>query len=106
MLSAAVDAGLGWLAVLGVIASVSCGSKDSPIKQDIQARAQSVRTAIVERMQRAIDEGDFTAPVEAEAITGYLLAMLQGISVQAGADVAREQLEQVAEAALAMWPSR
>ena len=91
---------------LGVIAAVGCGMKDSPIQQDVQARAQSARRAIVERMERAIGDGDFTLPVEAEAITGYLIAVMQGISVQAGAGATREELQQVAEATLAIWPGR
>ncbi|MBT2134707.1 TetR/AcrR family transcriptional regulator [Croceibacterium sp. LX-88] len=91
---------------LGVIASISCGGKDSPIQQDVRTRAQSSRGAMVERMQRAIDEGDFTVPVEAEAMTQYLTALLQGISVQAGAGASREQLQQVADATLAVWPGR
>lgn len=91
---------------LGVIASVSCSNEASPIRDDVQARAQTARCAIVERMQRAIDEGDFTIPVEAEAMTRYLLALLQGISVQAGSGASRDELERVAEAALAIWPGR
>jgi hypothetical protein len=91
---------------LGVIASVSCGSKDSPIKQDVHDRAQSARCAIVQRMQRAIDEGDFTIPVEAEAMTRYMVAVMQGLSVQAGAGASREELQHVAEATLAIWPGR
>jgi AcrR family transcriptional regulator len=91
---------------LGVIATVSCGNKDSPIKQDIQERAQSARCAVVRRMQRAIDEGDFTIPVEAEAMTRYVIAVMQGISVQAGSGASRQDLEHVAEATLAIWPGR
>src|SRR5690606_1349112 len=52
---------------LGVVASVSCGTLNSPIQQDIRARAQSSRDAMIERMQRAIDEGDFSLPITAEA---------------------------------------
>lgn len=91
---------------LGVIATVSCSNQDSPIRDDVQARVQSARCAIDERMQRAIDEGDFTISVEAEAMTRYLLALLQGISVQAGSGASRDELERVAEAALAIWPGR
>jgi AcrR family transcriptional regulator len=91
---------------LGVIVSVSCGSTESPIQQDLRTRAQSSRAALVERVQRAIDEGDFTLPVSAEAMTQYLMAVLQGLAVQAGTGATREQLQQVAEATLATWPSR
>jgi AcrR family transcriptional regulator len=91
---------------LGVIASVNCGNEDSPIRQDVRARAESSRRAIVERMQRAIDDCDFAIPVDAEAMTSYLTALLQGISVQAGSGASRQDLERVAAAALAIWPGR
>lgn len=91
---------------LGVIATISCGGLDSPIQQDVRARAASSREAMVARMQRAIEDGDFTMPVEAEAITQYLTAVTQGIAIQAGAGATREQLRQGADAALAMWPGR
>lgn len=91
---------------LRVTASVNCNGTDSPIRDHVQERAQSSRRALVQRMQRAIDDGDFTIPVEAEAMTRYLLALLQGIAVQAGAGSSREELQQVADAALAVWPGR
>lgn len=91
---------------LGVMASVHCGNQESPIRQDVNERAQTARNAIVERMHRAIDAGDFTISVEAEAMTRYLIALMQGISVQAGAGASREELQRVAEAALAIWPGR
>ena len=91
---------------LGVIASVSCRSPDSPIQQDVRELARTTRAAMVNRMQRAIDEGDFIVPVEAEAMTQYLMAVLQGLAVQASGGASREQLRQVADATLAIWPGR
>jgi AcrR family transcriptional regulator len=91
---------------LGVIASVSCSNPDSPIGQEMRDRTQHVRCAMVERLQRAIDDGDFSIPVEAEAMTRYLLAVMQGIAVQAGSGASREELQEVAEATMAIWPGR
>ena len=91
---------------LGVIASVNCGSIDSPIREEVLTRAQSARLAMVERMQRAIDEGDFASSVDAETITLYLTTVMQGLSVQASSGASPAQLQQVAEATLATWPSR
>jgi AcrR family transcriptional regulator len=87
---------------LGVIASVGCND----VQQDVHARVQSFRAMIIERMQRAMDERDLTAPVSAETMTQYLIALLQGIAVQAGAGASREQLMKVGETALAFWPGR
>lgn len=91
---------------MGVIAAVACQSAEASIKDDVARRSESSRAALVRRMQQAIDDGDFSTPVEAEAITRYLMAVMQGMSVQAGAGADREQLQQVAKAALAIWPSR
>ncbi|MXO71888.1 TetR/AcrR family transcriptional regulator [Alteraurantiacibacter buctensis] len=91
---------------MGVIASVACQSAEPSIRDDVARRAESSRQALINRMQRAIDEGDFTVPTDAETITRYLMAVLQGMSVQAGAGADRQQLQQVAEATLVMWPSR
>jgi AcrR family transcriptional regulator len=91
---------------LGVIASVSCRGDTSDISEDIQRRAQSSKDALRARMQQAIDDGDFTTAVDADAITRYLMAVLQGLAVQAGAGSPRAELDQVVDATLSMWPSR
>lgn len=91
---------------MGVIASVACQSAEASIREDVARRTESSRMAMIERMQRAIDEGDFAVPTEAEGITRYLMAVLQGMAVQAGSGANREQLQQVAQATLAAWPSR
>lgn len=91
---------------MGVIASVACQSAEPSIREDVARRAESSRRAMIDRMQRAINEGDFSVPTDAETITRYLMAVLQGMSVQAGAGADRQQLQQVAEATLTVWPSR
>ncbi|MGI9360236.1 MAG: TetR/AcrR family transcriptional regulator [Parasphingorhabdus sp.] len=91
---------------MGVIALVACQSVEPSIRDDVNRRAESSKQEIVNRMQQAIDAGEFALPVEAEAITRYLLALMQGISVQAQSGATRAELVQVAEAALTAWPSK
>jgi AcrR family transcriptional regulator len=91
---------------MGVIASVACQAVEPSIRDDINERAEKAKRLIVDRMQEAIDAGEFAAPVHAEAITRYLLAIMQGMSVQAQSGATREELVEVADAALAGWPSR
>ena len=90
---------------MGVIASVACQSVEPSIRDDVNARAESSRRAIIARMQQAIDAGEFRVATEAEAITRYLLAIKQGISVQAQSGASRDELLQVADSALLSWPS-
>ena len=90
---------------MGVIASVACQSVEPSIRDDVNTRAESSRRAIIARMQQAIDAGEFRVATEAEAITRYLLAIMQGISVQAQSGASRDELLQVADSALLSWPS-
>ena len=91
---------------MGVIASVACQAMEPSIRDDINERAEKAKRLIVERMQRAIDEGEFTGPADAEAVTRYLLAIMQGMSVQAQSGATQSELMQVANAALSGWPSK
>ena len=91
---------------MGVIASVACQGGDSSILADVTRRGEASHRALVTRMQRAIDEGDFSGPTDAEVITRYLKTILQGLSVQAQAGATADELRQVVEAAMAGWPSR
>ncbi|BBC72182.1 TetR family transcriptional regulator [Altererythrobacter sp. B11] len=91
---------------MGVITSVNCKGEDSPIREMIQARQKSSFKAIEERMRRAVEEGDFTLPIGPAAITRYLIAVMQGLAVQAGGGAKREELEDVAQSTLAVWPGR
>lgn len=91
---------------LGVISSVACGAEAESIREEVLARGAFARQKLVERMARARDEGDLPAHIDPEAITGYLYAVLQGMAVQAGAGATREELEQLVETTLQIWPSR
>lgn len=91
---------------MGVIASVACQSVEPSIRDDVNARAESAKQMIIDRMQQAIDAGEFAVPTDANAITRYLLAIMQGMSVQAQGGATRDELMQVAESALLSWPSR
>lgn len=91
---------------MGVIASVACQTMEPSISAHVAQRAESSRQAIVARMQKAIDDGDFTVPIDADVITRYLMTIMQGLSVQAQNGASRADLEQVANASLALWPSK
>ena len=108
MLHGSVETATGGVSrgCMGVISSVACQSVEPSIRDDVNQRAEKAKRLIVDRMQRAIDDGEFGGPTDAEVITRYLLAVMQGISVQAQSGASREELLQVADAAMGAWPSR
>lgn len=91
---------------MGVISTVACQSVEPSIRDDVNQRAESAKQLIVDRMRQAIDAREFVVPTQAEAITRYLLALMQGISVQAQSGASRAELMEIADAALAAWPSK
>lgn len=91
---------------LRVISSVACGSEAESIRAEVLARRASSHRALLDRFERAKAEGDLPPHVEAEGLADYLSALLQGMSIQAGAGASRKQLEALVETGLAMWPGK
>ena len=88
---------------LGVIASMACGAEAESIREEVLERGKVAKQALVERLERAKVEGDLPAHVDVEALTNYMYALVQGMSVQAGAGATREELQRTADTVLKMW---
>lgn len=78
---------------MGVIASTSCGEDAQGVRDDVLKRGEVVRARLVNRFDRARQEGDLPARADSDALTSFLFALVQGISLQARAGASREQLE-------------
>jgi len=91
---------------LGVITSSACGAEAASIRAEVLERGRKVTEVMVERMARAIADDDFDGQTDPRAITRYLMAVMQGLAVQAGAGATRAELERVVEMTLAVWPGR
>lgn len=90
---------------LGVISSMACGAEAESIREEVLKRGASAKCKLIARMEQARSEGDLPPHVDAQALTGYLLAILQGMAVQAGAGASRAELEALIDTSLALWPS-
>jgi AcrR family transcriptional regulator len=88
---------------LGVIASVACGAEASSIREEVLERGKVAKQALVDRLERAKAEGDLPDHVDVDALTNYMYAIVQGMSVQAGAGATREELQRTADTVLKMW---
>ncbi|WP_338424377.1 TetR/AcrR family transcriptional regulator [Sphingopyxis kveilinensis] len=91
---------------LGVIASVACGTGAECIRQAVLERGAAAKRAMLDRLARAKDEGDFPADTDPEGLAAFLMAVNQGMSVQAGAGATRAELERLVETSLKLWPGR
>ncbi|MDB5688508.1 MAG: TetR family transcriptional regulator [Sphingomonas bacterium] len=91
---------------LGVISSVACGAEAESIREEVKRRRSSSTQALIDRFARAKREGELPDGVEPDALARYLLAILQGLALQAGNGAARDELAQLVDTTLSMWPCR
>lgn len=90
---------------LSVQGALSCSEAAQSIKDELSALRCNGEAALRERFERAKVEGDLPAASNPAALARYVAALLQGMSVQSASGATREQLLDVAEMALAAWPS-
>ncbi|HTK57782.1 MAG TPA: TetR/AcrR family transcriptional regulator [Sphingomicrobium sp.] len=90
---------------MGVITSVACGPESQSIREEVVKRGEAGKRALTARFERAKEEGDLPAHLDPEGLMRVLIAMLQGISVQANQGATREELEHLVETGLMIWPT-
>ncbi|MFJ7217602.1 TetR/AcrR family transcriptional regulator [Amycolatopsis sp. NPDC098790] len=57
-----------------------------------------------DRFERAVDDGDLPPEADPAVLARFVTALAYGIAVQAAGGVAREELQEMADAALRAWP--
>ncbi len=90
---------------LRVISSVACGAEADSIRSEVIARRKSSSHALTRRFQEAQDAGELPQGLTPEGLASFLAALLQGMSIQAGAGASREELEKLVDTSLAVWPT-
>ncbi|PKP87806.1 MAG: TetR family transcriptional regulator [Alphaproteobacteria bacterium HGW-Alphaproteobacteria-17] len=91
---------------LEVINSVACGAEAECVRKAVVARGAAIQQAMRERFARARDAGDFSADTDPDGLAQFLIAVNQGMAVQAGAGATRAELERLVETSLKLWPGR
>jgi AcrR family transcriptional regulator len=91
---------------LGVISSVACAAEAEPIKAEVVKRRASSEAALIRRFEQAKAAGELPDGLEAEALARYLFAIMQGLAIQGGSGATCEQLNQLVETSMSVWPTK
>lgn len=89
---------------LGVITVASCGEEAQAVRQEVLNRGSVIRDELITRLGRAKAEGDLPAHMHPSGAADLLIALLQGLSIQARGGATRQQLERLATTAMGLWP--
>lgn len=87
-----------------VQSALACGDDADALRRELAKRRAALEVATRERFERAVSDGDLPASANPEVLSKYLLAVSQGMAVQAAGGATREELQRVAEFALRNWP--
>ncbi|MCS7480331.1 TetR/AcrR family transcriptional regulator [Umezawaea endophytica] len=91
----------GCLGVQGALATSDSGSE---VRDVLIAWRDNGFSSIRERFQRAVDEGDLPPGASPALLARYITTLSFGIAVQAASGVGRDELQDMADAALSTWP--
>ena len=89
---------------LGVQGALAVGEPGCGAQQALSAWRNEGRTLLKNRFQVALDTADLPEGTDPERLAGYVLTVAFGIAVQAASGFSREELQQIADTALAGWP--
>jgi AcrR family transcriptional regulator len=93
----------GCITVQGALA---CSPGAEAARAELTARRAAGEAALRERLQRAAGNGELPDGADAEGLARYFTAIYQGIAVQAAGGTSREQLHQIVDTAMTIWPPR
>jgi AcrR family transcriptional regulator len=92
----------GCLMVHGALA---CGEEAEPIRRELAARREAAVTAIRERFERAMRDGDLPEGTDCASLARFVATIMQGLAVQAASGATETELRRVSELALRAWPA-
>ncbi|MEV2215980.1 TetR/AcrR family transcriptional regulator [Streptomyces sp. NPDC050997] len=89
---------------LGVQGALTASDSGQEVRDLLVAWRNNGYACIRERFQRAVDDGDLPPRTDPGLLARYLTTFGYGIAVQAASGVSRDELKEMADAALRNWP--
>ena len=92
----------GCLIVSGALA---CGVEAESVRRELSRLRQAAVTALRERFERAVQDGDLPAGSDCATLARYTATVLNGLAVQAASGTTEKELRLVSVLALQAWPT-
>lgn len=91
----------GCMVVQGALA---CSDESQAIRQELADCRLAYQARIQQRLQRAQQEGDLDASLDAADLARYVATIHQGMSVQASSGATLQQLQRLVALVMRQWP--
>ena len=86
--------------------ALTCGEASAQIQKELMNHRQSYESALKQRFDLAVTQGDLPPQSNSAALAKYLATMHQGLSVQATSGASKEELTEVVNLAIQNWPAK
>ncbi|ABE36697.1 bacterial regulatory s, tetR family protein [Paraburkholderia xenovorans LB400] len=90
---------------LGINGALACSDDAEPIRRELIRRRAATQLALRKRLERAQREGELPASVDGATLASFVMAISQGMAVQAKAGASKKALEGLVEYVIKTWPS-
>ncbi|BCL27049.1 TetR family transcriptional regulator [Streptomyces aurantiacus] len=89
---------------LGVQSALATSDSGQEVCDLLAAWRNDGYSQVRERFQRAVDDGDLPPRTDPGLLARYITTLAHGIAVQAASGIGRDELQELADAALRNWP--
>ena len=89
---------------MGVQGALASGDSGHGARDLLVAWRNNGCSRVRERFQRAVDDGELPPETDPGLLARYVTTLAFGIAVQAASGVGRDELQEMADAALRNWP--
>ncbi|MEO7433591.1 MAG: TetR/AcrR family transcriptional regulator [Dokdonella sp.] len=86
--------------------TISCSPAAADVQRQLAVIRKKIEARIKEKIADDVRKGVLPSGVDADALAGFVMATIQGLSTLARDGARREKILRVAEAAMAAWPHR
>jgi AcrR family transcriptional regulator len=88
-----------------VQSALACHNASDSVRRELAKRRKDLITALCERFERAVVEGDWPKKADVDGLARYVTAVMHGLAVQAAGGAKREDLNGVVDLALGALPN-
>lgn len=86
--------------------AISCSRDAADVQAELASLRRGIEASLRARIEQAVDTGELPETIDADALAGHVMAVIQGISTLARDGAPREKLMRVADAAMLAWPAK
>jgi AcrR family transcriptional regulator len=86
-----------------VLGAINCSAENEPVRRHLVERRGEVCTALRARLRAGVATGELLPEADIEAITGFYITVLHGLSIQARDGVSHQMLDTIVDCAMAAW---